>query len=956
MGKEDEAGRPVKREVVSASANLEVISEENFARRLQGMSACINCQKERYYGNTHSRNAGPRHQHNNNHHNSNSSNHNNNNNNSNKQGRRSKQGRRKQAKANTPIVIHLKDTLRSALQQRQRSFDTDSDVSVRSTDDDLGQDTFGDVSSIPEFIPQYLHQPQAYPHPHHHTGLAQPAVSSLSQRREKSKKNLTALISVIEKAHHKDSCHIESNLVGQNSNRSKFSHLLNNAVAFVEKGQAQQHRSIVECDNVDVICNDLHKNEKGGGEVTVEDTDSNSDKSSVASSSEVFSDSDSQMVEETAGFEFTSEELQRLAEYTTGYPIYRYDCAPSDCPECLSSWYSHQIYQYEGCTMDTAATHQSYSRLPRGRNRSSSHNESEHDTTLEGSDNEGETEGAEASAEYASRRGAEGRRHTSSTSSSHSYGQAKSTPSSPTGTSRDAVWPWRKAGRQLWDIDISQASRRSPGQDRHDNTFPNSVYLDLTGSDVSISIYYHHSLLQDDGVRNAIAASMMTPSVYATTTTSSLYSIYYSSYVASPVYGLSLPLSFFNDNALPKIAMVPPHELKKFSSSAPPARQWIVTQQADRSRPAATFTVMCYNVLCDKYCTRQQYGYCPTWALNWEYRKKGIIEDIRNLAADIISLQEVETDQFYHFFLPSLRQDGYDGIFSPKSRARTMTEQERKHVDGCAIFYKKEKFRLVEEKLVEFNQVAMANADGSDDMLNRVMTKDNIGLCALLETKPPIFDHGLSLPDPLTRQLILVATAHIHWDPEFSDVKMVQTMMLMWELQKLMEEATHKYHLPYPGPLNCNSIPFVFCGDLNSLPDSGVIEFLTNGKVAVNHMDFKDNLYEKAMKKMSNGDKTHIYHNFKLDRAYIDVMPVTNYTYDFKGIIDYIFFSQKRLRVLGQLGPYEEDWFRHNKVLGCPHPHIPSDHFSLMVELEMAIQPPPPMSRGPPPPMGNKPR
>ena len=55
-------------------------------------------------------------------------------------------------------------------------------------------------------------------------------------------------------------------------------------------------------------------------------------------------------------------------------------------------------------------------------------------------------------------------------------------------------------------------------------------------------------------------------------------------------------------------------------------------------------------------------------------------------------LQEVETDQFYNFFLPELKRDGYDGIFSPKSRARTMTESERKHVDGCAIFYRTTKY------------------------------------------------------------------------------------------------------------------------------------------------------------------------------------------------------------------------------------------------------------------------
>lgn len=58
------------------------------------------------------------------------------------------------------------------------------------------------------------------------------------------------------------------------------------------------------------------------------------------------------------------------------------------------------------------------------------------------------------------------------------------------------------------------------------------------------------------------------------------------------------------------------------------------------------------------------------------------------------SLQEVETEQYYNFFLPELKEQGYDGFFSSKSRARTMSESDRKHVDGCAIFYKTEKYVL----------------------------------------------------------------------------------------------------------------------------------------------------------------------------------------------------------------------------------------------------------------------
>ena len=63
--------------------------------------------------------------------------------------------------------------------------------------------------------------------------------------------------------------------------------------------------------------------------------------------------------------------------------------------------------------------------------------------------------------------------------------------------------------------------------------------------------------------------------------------------------------------------------------------------------------------------------------------------------------------------------------------------------------------RLVcQEQLVEFNQLAIEHANGHEDMLNRVMTKDNIALAALLQTKeacwengvPP--DHKVVLPRP----------------------------------------------------------------------------------------------------------------------------------------------------------------------------------------------------------------
>ena len=44
------------------------------------------------------------------------------------------------------------------------------------------------------------------------------------------------------------------------------------------------------------------------------------------------------------------------------------------------------------------------------------------------------------------------------------------------------------------------------------------------------------------------------------------------------------------------------------------------------------------------------------------------------------------------------------------------------------------------------------------------------------------------------------------------------------------------------------------------------------------------------------------------------------------------------MRPLGVLGRLDQAWFEDNKVIGCPHPHIPSDHLPLLVEFEMPAQ------------------
>ena len=72
----------------------------------------------------------------------------------------------------------------------------------------------------------------------------------------------------------------------------------------------------------------------------------------------------------------------------------------------------------------------------------------------------------------------------------------------------------------------------------------------------------------------------------------------------------------------------------------------------------------------------------------------------------------------------------------------------------------------------------------------------------------------------MEKQLLLVANAHMHWDPAYSDVKVVQTVMFMSEVKNIVDKATRSLKLSSISG-ETNAVPLVLCADLNSLPDSG---------------------------------------------------------------------------------------------------------------------------------------
>uniref|UniRef100_A0A5K3EL79 Endo/exonuclease/phosphatase domain-containing protein n=1 Tax=Mesocestoides corti TaxID=53468 RepID=A0A5K3EL79_MESCO len=397
--------------------------------------------------------------------------------------------------------------------------------------------------------------------------------------------------------------------------------------------------------------------------------------------------------------------------------------------------------------------------------------------------------------------------------------------------------------------------------------------------------------------------------------------------------------SLYGDGGEPSIRRMIRHFLdcyyqQNFNSS-PPRRQW--RQLGSPSKNGYRLTLMCYNVLSSNYATYSQYPYCPTWAIDWEYRRRGILEELRLYAPNIICLQEIDTDQFETVFVPELAKNNYEGIFLAKSRSRTMEPASARKVDGCAIFWLSEKFTKVTEFRYEF-MLSCSNVSEhpSPLLLNRVMTRDNVAIGVVLEIKAP---------SPGNSRRFCVSTGHIHWDPEHSDVKLIQTIIWTAELWSHLDKLCGDSGKPGSG---ASRMPVVLCGDLNSLPTSGVVEFLSKGCVPTSHVEFLNFGFSyqfedwKMLEKWAvDGDI--LRHRFNFDRAYkggiADGMKITNLTYDFKGMIDYIFFTRHHFRLLRSLDQIPESWFMEERILGCPHIHVPSDHFSLLVELDLLTQP-----------------
>lgn len=241
-----------------------------------------------------------------------------------------------------------------------------------------------------------------------------------------------------------------------------------------------------------------------------------------------------------------------------------------------------------------------------------------------------------------------------------------------------------------------------------------------------------------------------------------------------------------------------------------------------------------------------------------------------------------------------------------------MEQWEKHRVDGCAVFWRTSRFNFINEYGVEFASLTMHRSVEFPDQesLSRLMTKDNVALGVMLEVLPP---------QRSGRRHIFISNSHIHWNPSFSDVKLMQAQLLLESCEAVIGRAAPRF----PG------VPMILAGDFNSMPSSGVYSFLRDGRLSSDHPEFLNYHYGKYSSPGSPG----LRHNFRLASTYASTgaePSFTNYTSEFVGTLDYIWYTHDTLMVTAVASPIDVATAKARVAL--PSPHFPSDHISLVAE------------------------
>ncbi|TYJ07488.1 hypothetical protein E1A91_A11G007200v1 [Gossypium mustelinum] len=360
------------------------------------------------------------------------------------------------------------------------------------------------------------------------------------------------------------------------------------------------------------------------------------------------------------------------------------------------------------------------------------------------------------------------------------------------------------------------------------------------------------------------------------------------------------------------------------SYDSPPEilRHWIELQQPLASHDR--FTVASYNILADRNASKHKdlYLNVPSNYIRWGYRKRVLCEEIMRWNPDIICMQEVDK---YFDLRNTMEKAGYVGSYKRRTGD---------NVDGCATFWKPDKFRLLETESIEFKGFGL---------------RDNVAQLSVFE-----------MCRVESRRLV-VGNIHVLYNPSRGEVKLGQIRFLSSRAQLLSNRW--------------GNAPVVLGGDFNSTPQSAIYKFLSTSELnvrlynrrelsgqrschpsevlggngesrsSISVMDrvLNDCWTVEEVKAATGTANSHlVMHPLQLNSSYATVKGSTNtrdsngeplatsYHSKFLGTVDYLWYSEGVLpiRVLDTL-PIDI----LTRTGGLPCKKIGSDHLALVSEF-----------------------
>ncbi|GJJ69148.1 protein angel [Entomortierella parvispora] len=223
----------------------------------------------------------------------------------------------------------------------------------------------------------------------------------------------------------------------------------------------------------------------------------------------------------------------------------------------------------------------------------------------------------------------------------------------------------------------------------------------------------------------------------------------------------------------------------KHSNKKLQARKW--DRQAEDNPLELRFTVMTYNLLSKELAAEHLdlYQHCKPRVLLWENRSRALLAELASSDLDFYCLQELDEYDYVHLFLPAFTYRGYTGFYKKRNGTKP---------DGCALFYRN-------------STVQAVTIVGVDYLENDFVTQDNVGIVGIFD----VFQTSQS-------KRVCIATTHVLYNPRRGMIKLAQIRMLL--------EMSERLITGFGG-----DIPLVLCGDLNALPHSLVIRYLTDENV-----------------------------------------------------------------------------------------------------------------------------